>query len=125
MGEGSIALSHPAGWSRFQSNPREGSWEEHCLHACMLACLPALTTTSGSQRETALIPSQAEQCLEILRPLWAGLALGFLPTAACLHCGWVGLSGQEDVRAGSPCPLCDPLGQLDTKLEGWPLPLWA
>lgn len=32
VGEGSTALSHPAGWSRFQGNSREASWEEHSLH---------------------------------------------------------------------------------------------
>lgn len=68
-------------------------------------CLPALATMSGSHRETqSSRPSQAEQCRDVLRPLQAGLALGFLPTVACLLRGWVGLSRREDIRAGSPCP---------------------
>lgn len=90
----------------------EGSWGECSLNAC-LPWPPCLTPTEMQLGH----PSQAEQCWEILRPFWAGLALGFLPTAACLLHGWVGLPRQADIRAGSPCPLFDPLGQ--SEIPSW------
>lgn len=54
-------------------------------------CMPACSGhhVQLPQRCSHDTPSPAEQCWEILRPLWARLALGFLPTAACLH-HWLG-----------------------------------